>query len=162
MASVLKAHSAAAAAASFKESSATLPYVQVQASFPSTMLSRCAEARLSWAVMVGVRSWCRLRASFVELRMRSSGRVQACIFCGGPSRNALVHVLGKCRIWNEQRTGFRASATLNSAASPETIAMKVLTSQPEEEPFSIAVEWSTEIDKRAQLYWRSVIQGADE
>ena len=138
--------------AGLQVSSAILPYMCIQMPV-STVLAQCREAGLDWATCLAVRSWCRLRADYIELAgrsgHRSSARDKSCIFCEGPARNPAVHVLGKCGSWTEARTAFLSATGLSSSSTPEEVALAVLKARPSERGFTAAVVFAREVDDKA-------------
>ena len=143
--------------ASIALSSATLPYQYLQAECPSQILAECRTVTLGWQAQIAVRSWIRLRAGYIELasrgESRSAARIRTCIFCSGPSRNSVVHVLGRCGHWVGKRASFLRAAGFSADAQAEKIAVAILTQRPSEEGFEPAVMLCAEVDRVAADFW---------
>ena len=138
------------------------PYYVVQTVFPSSVLEECVAQDLEWGIAVGVRSWCRLRASFVDLVCYSASHgCKECIFCKAGCRNPNKHVLGVCKAWYEQRQAF-LDAHGARLASSDTIATAVLTVRPQSDSFAPAVRLCHSIDLAATLFWTSARRDSAE
>ena len=152
---LLAAQTQARSLASLAESSARLPYTCVQSPV-STALQECREADLDWDTLISVRSWCRIRASLVEVSTRagrrSIARVQNCIFCGEPCRNPIKHVVGNCTHFSAEREKFKRSYP-GPLTSPEDVTLAVLQERPRGLLFKDALNLCTRVDREARKYW---------
>ena len=141
---------------SIRKTSAALPYYVVQTEFSSSVLKQCVAQDLEWDIAVGVRSWCSLCASFVDLVCNSvSHGCRECIFCKAGCRNPNKHVLGVCQAWKEQRQAF-LDAYGARLASSDAIVTAILTDGPQSGSFASAVRLCHGIDVAATLFWTAV------
>ena len=137
---------------------AQVPYLQISTS-RGGYLRECLESALDWDVLLATRAHCRLRAGLITLRCRSgkrsSARLQNCIFCSCSTRNATVHVIGKCAAWSQWRSKVRALLEDASCAiSADSLTMRILKTRPEESLYSAVALWSRDIDKSAKVFWK--------
>lgn len=155
IASSLRDKARADATQALQCSSVVLPYLSLQVP-ASTLLCECRQCDLDWDVQIGVLSFCRMRASLVELgkepHQLHGKKSWRCIFCNTGMRNPLIHVVGKCVMWQHRRDVYLLSSGL-VAPSPETLTVSVLTTKPQSEAFSVAVRMCVDIDTNANNYW---------
>ena len=112
---------------------------------------------LSWGILVGVRSWCRLRMGMLVLghknNRRTRARVQACIFCDANTSNPLFHTMAVCSFWHDHRV-----ASLNALESVPARAMDAVAALfkvwPGQPSFAIMVDWACSIDRKAAVFWQ--------
>jgi len=106
-----------------------------------------------------------MRCGYVELASRagrrSEARLRNCIFCGEHSRNTNVHVLGKCRVWQQARNVFLNTAAAEAGATPADVAVAILSTKPHAQAFPTAVSFCEQVDHTAEQYWRDVWQKSD-
>ena len=134
-----------------------VPYTDLAGS-PSSLLADALRAELPWDVLIGTRSWIRLRVGYIDLGCRSGRRSRAtardCIFCRSGTSAAVYHTLGRCDHWATQRAVLLEALGLDRGAHPGFLTRTFLRISPESTAFPAAVRWAVDIEKQAAAFWR--------
>ena len=139
-----------------------IPYGNFQAS-PSNALSMALRAGLPWEVLLGTRSWSKLRLGLLELSHRnghrSRAKEQSCLFCGRFTKRALWHCLGQCEHWQGRRRALLVVAGHNDLPveqQPRCSVWTILKAHPSSPAvFVEAVMWSRAVDRDAAEWWKT-------
>ena len=98
-----------------------------------------------------------MRAGLIVLRalrgMCSAAVYQSCIFCGCGVRNATVHVLGVCKLWDTYRASFISAALIDGAQGADHLCQTLLGISPGHSGFVEALAFCDAVDSRAFNFW---------
>ena len=134
--------------------SAQVPY-RVFQPLPSRCMALCRQL-LNWDEQLAVRSWCRLRSGLICLRhlngRESAARYQMCVFCDRSIRNATVHCLSFCSVWECMRARIVQVGDWSNLDG-DKLALQVLGCQPGSVTFSLVLELCVQVDKKASAFW---------
>ena len=135
--------------------SAQVPYLAFNAVAGSAMQAIKAKG-LPWDVLMACKAWFQLRAGLIPLRAvngrRSMARHQVCIFCGRGVRNAVVHVLGCCKVWREGRNRFLHSTAQSANMSSSDKTLAVLACSPGSSAFQSCVHFCDKVVQAAKEF----------
>jgi hypothetical protein len=118
--------------------------------------ARCSG--LSWKCLVNVRAWCRARVGAIVLThrcgKRSQARNQHCIFCSGLTSSPYTHVLMLCPAWQAARQMVLDQIGIEAGSSTATRLVTLLSLEPGDCGFEIAVQLLADVDRLAAQFWR--------
>ena len=139
------------AAQRVSQHAAVVPYSIFQTA-PSQHVQNARSLALPWDIQICMWSWCRFRAGLIQLRgsngRTSRARFQPCTFCKRLVRNAVVHCLSACAVWNTYRGRFCDSAGVDTNAhSKDEFARLVLSCVPGQPAFPVAAQWFDQVDR---------------
>ena len=123
---------------------------------PSLRHREMLRGGLSWDVLSGIRSWCRIRAGIVVLGhrrgQRSQARVQCCIFCDCESSSLYQHVFLHCPHWIQERSGL-ALVLGHSVGTQLCHLIALLRLFVRDSGFVEVVAWCREVDRGVHRFW---------
>ena len=133
------------------------PYQMVMRSGRWSM-SAAGKAACTWEELLGIRSWCRLRAGLIRLthrfHRRSAAKIQQCIFCNDSVSDGYAHVFSSCPEWSACRIQPLQDEMGAQTREDVPVAAVVLRVGPGSRLWRSVLRWSHRIDLECVSFWQ--------